>query len=60
MNLREYFHRPKQVELADHLGVSVSLVSMFVAGRRTPTEEQARAIERWTERRCTVGELRPE
>ena len=60
MNLREYFQRPKQCDLADQLGVSVSLVSHFVSGRRVPTEEQARAIERWTERRCTVGELRPE
>lgn len=62
MTLREYLteERGRYSALAAHLHVSVSSVSMWVSGKRLVPIKFMRAIQKWSGKRVTLHDLRPD
>lgn len=62
MTLRAYLDEQhgRVTELAAHLQVSVSLVSMWASGSRTVPIKFLTPIMKWTKRRVTRATLRPD
>ena len=59
MKLEEYlrFNRIKNRELAEKLGVSQAFVNLMLHGKRKPSLDLAKKIEKITEGRVSVFEL---
>lgn len=62
MTLRDYLteERGRFGALAEHLHVSVSLVSMWASGTRLVPIKFMRAIQKWSGKRVTLHDLRPD
>lgn len=61
MTLNKFLNaRGKITELAEHLGVSVSLVSMWKSGKRKVHLKYCLSIHKWTNKVVSMSELRPD
>ena len=62
MQLAAYLekHNLSQAEFARKAGVSRALISHIVAGRRKPSPDTARALERASRNLVSKSELRPD
>lgn len=60
MKLDSYLHQVKQSDLAERLGISQGLVSMWSSGTRQVPIERCVEIERATDGQVTRQELRPD
>ena len=63
MTLMEYFEsepRGAKVEMAEHLGITMTYMSLLIHGKRRPSMPMALSIERATQELVTAKELRPD
>ena len=60
MKLDSYLQQVKQTDLAEKLGISQGLVSMWSSGARPVPIERCVEIERATDGKVTRQELRPD
>lgn len=62
MTLKDFLteERGRYGDLAEHLGVSISLVSMWTTGTRLIPIKHIRAIHTWTGKRVTLRDIRPD
>jgi DNA-binding transcriptional regulator YdaS (Cro superfamily) len=60
VKLDSYLQQVKQTDLAEKLGISQGLVSMYSSGARTVPIERCVEIERATDGQVTRQELRPD
>jgi DNA-binding transcriptional regulator YdaS (Cro superfamily) len=63
MNLKEYFAEEpygSKKEMAEHLGITQTWLSLLLRGARRPSPELTKRIERATQGLVTAKELRPD
>jgi DNA-binding transcriptional regulator YdaS (Cro superfamily) len=63
MNLKEYFADEPygaKMDFAKHFGITPTWVSLLISGKRRPSAELAKRIERETNKLVTAKELRPD